>query len=80
MRMRHYGNRSYPDPTTHELHDLALYLMTRPDLSNADIGEVEAALKKAGVLHTDQDHFYTAMHAMMRLQTLKRQAREAATA
>ena len=72
MKMQRYGNKSFPSPTTHDLQRLARYLITRPDLYNADIGQVEAALKQAGQVRKDQDHFYTAMHAMLRLLSIRR--------
>ncbi len=69
--MKRYVKRRLPSPTSYELEKLAEYLITRPDLADASIEQVELALKKAGRVIAGEDHFYTAMHAILRVNTIR---------
>jgi hypothetical protein len=63
--------RRLPSPTSQQLEKLAEYLATRPDLNDATPKQVELALKKAGKVSANEDHFYTAMHALMRVNRVR---------
>ena len=69
--MKRYVKKRLPSPTNWELEKLAEYLAIRPDLDGATPEQVELALKKAGKVSANEDHFYTAMHAMMRVKRVR---------
>ena len=69
--MKRYVKRGLPSPTSWQLEKLAEYLITRPDLDGATPEQVELALKRAGKVSANEDHFYTAMHAIMRVRTVR---------
>jgi hypothetical protein len=77
--MKLYVKRRLPSPTSWQLEKLAEYLITRPDLDGATPEQVELALKKAGKVSANEDHFYTAMHAIMRVSRVRERLASSAT-